>query len=131
LQAGAQECFAVVAAGGADITATFIHKVTTMTHRDDSRGSGYPTTEYPFLSTPEQLCARGECADPIPDLSFIPTTAHQAYCAGHDAARRGEDLVMVVHAALRTWPMDEGLAELAELITSASYGYHTAEGGAR
>jgi hypothetical protein len=74
---------------------------------------------------------------PIPDaedasaLPAPPTTVHRAYCMGWDAARRGDDLVVVVHAALRTWPMDEGLGELAELITSASLGYWTAEGGSR
>jgi hypothetical protein len=64
----------------------------------------------------------------IPD---VPTTLDKAYVAGWDASRRGDDLVVVVYAALRSWPLDEGLGELAELITSASYGYHTAEGGAR
>src|SRR5262245_8860156 len=60
----------------------------------------------------------------------IPTTPHKAYVAGREAARRGDDLVVVVTAALRTWPMDEGLGELAELITCASLGYWT-EGGGR
>jgi hypothetical protein len=61
--------------------------------------------------------------------SDIPSTPHQAYCAGWDAGRRGDDLVIVVHAALCTWPMDEGLRGLAELIVCAQMGW--TEGGAR
>jgi hypothetical protein len=59
----------------------------------------------------------------------IPSTPHKAYCIGWNASRRGDDLVTVVHAALRTWPLDEGLDELAELITCASLGFWTGEGG--
>ncbi|MHB1558587.1 MAG: hypothetical protein ACYC61_14110 [Isosphaeraceae bacterium] len=54
---------------------------------------------------------------------LIPATPHQAYCVGHDAAVRGDDLHSVVFAALRTWPLDLGLGELAELIASAAFGY--------
>lgn len=63
------------------------------------------------------------------DPGGIPTTPHRAYVAGWEAARRGEDLVTVVHAALRTWPLDEGLGELAELIACASLGFWTEGGG--
>jgi hypothetical protein len=57
-------------------------------------------------------------------------TPHRAYCAGLDAARNGDDLADVVLVALRSWPLDEGLGELAELIACASLGYWT-EGGGR
>jgi hypothetical protein len=70
------------------------------------------------------------CPFGIPLAGNVPATPHQAYCVGWDAARRGNDMVTVVHAALRTWPMDEGLSELAELIVCASLGYWT-EGGGR
>lgn len=63
-------------------------------------------------------------------LDFVPTTPHQAYCVGHDAAVRGDDLVHVVYAALRRWPLDHGVNELAELIASAALGFWGAEGGA-
>jgi hypothetical protein len=65
--------------------------------------------------------------DPAQDVPFTP---HRAYCIRRDAARGGDDLVTVVHAALCTWPRDEGLRELAELIVCASLGYWT-EGGGR
>lgn len=55
----------------------------------------------------------------------IARTPHQAYTVGAEAARRGDDLHTVVYAALRSWPIDLGLDELAELVTSATLGYWT------
>ena len=66
--------------------------------------------------------------DRFDDRTNIPATPHQAYIAGWDAARRGDDLVLVVYAALCTWPADD-FGELAELITCAELGYRTGEGG--
>jgi hypothetical protein len=69
--------------------------------------------------------ARPGCTSVAP----IPSTPHQAYRCGWDASHRGDDLVTVIDAALRTWPLDEGLGELAELIVCASLGYWTEGGG--
>lgn len=86
---------------------------------------------HPSTAAPGVQPAATALADPLP-LGFVPSTPHQAYCVGHDAAQRGDDLVVVIYAALRYCPLDRGVIELAELIASASLGYWLeAEGGVR
>lgn len=65
--------------------------------------------------------------DDAPPLPPVPSTPHQAYVAGLEAAQRGDDLVVVVHTALRSWSIDVGLGHLAELITCAALGFHAEE----
>ena len=64
------------------------------------------------------------------DPPAVPTTPHRAYCAGLDAASRGEDLATVIYIAALTWPMAD-IREWAELVACASLGFWTAEGGGR
>ena len=48
------------------------------------------------LSTPPGMCQ----VSVRPDPADAPGTPHQAYCAGWDAARRGDDLANVIHDAV-------------------------------
>jgi hypothetical protein len=63
-----------------------------------------------------------------PDPADAPGTPHQAYCAGWDAARRGDDLANVIYDAALRWPMGD-LHDWCELVACASLGYWTGEGG--